>query len=201
MQPQIIEVIYGNKKTFIDLKWSLNKIMKPSITPTQVEHKMGPDDFIVSKTDLKGRITYANRIFLKLGQYPLESLLNTQHNIVRHPDMPRGVYKMLWETLKQGSEFFGFVKNMCANGDYYWVFANVTPDYNVSGQPQGYYSVRRKPSDSALATIKPIYKEMLSIEKRSGAKDGAEKSLAYLNRLLAEKNTNYKDYTLSLFEN
>ena len=175
--------------------------MKPSITPTQVEHTMTADDFIVSKTDLKGRITYANRIFLRIGQYPLDTLLNVQHNIVRHPDMPRGVYKLLWETLKKGDEFFGFVKNMCANGDYYWVFANVTPDFNVSGQPQGYYSVRRKPSDNALAAIKPIYKEMLSIEKRSGAKEGPEKSIAYLNQVLDEKSISYQDYALSLFKN
>jgi len=175
--------------------------MKQSITPTQVEHKMGADDFIVSKTDLKGRITYANRIFMKLGQYPLESLLNTQHNIVRHPGMPRGVFKMLWETLKQGDEFFGFIKNMCANGDYYWVFANVTADLNVNGQLQGYYSVRRQPPESALAIIKPVYQEMLSIEKRLGSKEGPDKSIAYLNQVLDEKSISYQEFALSLFKN
>ena len=175
--------------------------MKPSITPTQVEHKMKANDFIVSKTDLKGRITYANRIFLKLGQYPLDSLLNVQHNIVRHPDMPRGVFKLLWETLKQGDEFFGFIKNMCANGDYYWVFANVTPDSNIAGKLHGYYSVRRQPSEKALAVIKPIYQEMISIEKRLGSKEGPGKSIAYLNEILAEKNISYQDFALDLFKN
>jgi len=175
--------------------------MKATITPTQIEHKMDVDDFIVSKTDLKGRITYANRTFLKIGQYPLGSLLNVQHNIVRHPDMPRGVYKLLWATLKKGDEFFGFIKNMCANGDYYWVFANVTPDSNVDGKLHGYYSVRRQPSERALALMVPIYKEMLTIEKRMGAREGPEKSVAYLNELLAEKDTNYRDFVLDLYKN
>jgi len=163
--------------------------MKPSARPTSLEHKMANNDFIVSKTDLKGHITYANRTLLKIGQYPLNSLLNVQHNIIRHPDMPRGVFKLLWDTLKQGDEFFGFIKNMCANGDYYWLFANVTPDSNIDGKLHGYYSVRRQPPEKAL-----------SIEKRLGAKEGPEKSIMYLNQILAEQNVSYRDFSLNLFK-
>ncbi len=175
--------------------------MKPSITPTNREHKMAENDFIVSKTDTKGRITYANRIFMKMAQYPEEKLLNVQHNIIRHPDMPRGVFKLLWDTIKQEQEFFGFVKNLSADGSFYWVFANITPDYDSSGKVTGYYSVRRQPSEEAIRAVTPIYQEMLAIEKRSGAKEGPDKSIAYLVQFLADNKTSYQDLALSLYNN
>lgn len=175
--------------------------MKRSITPTSVEHKMALDSIIVSKTDLKGRITYANRTFMTLSEYSIEDLINIQHNIIRHPDMPRAVFKLLWSTLKQGNEFFGFVKNMCANGDCYWVFANVTIDYDLNGKPRGYYSVRRQPSDKSVAIISNIYEEMLAIEKKAGTQSGMDKSLAYLNEFLAGNGISYNDYILDLYNN
>ncbi len=161
---------------------------------------MADNDFIVSKTDVKGRITYANRIFMKMAQYPEADLLDIQHNIIRHPDMPRGVFKFLWDTIKQKKEFFGFVKNLCANGDYYWVFANITPDYGSDGQVKGYYSVRRKPSENAIKAVTPLYKEMLTIERQSGTKEGPEKSIAYLKQFLADNKTSYQDLVLNLYK-
>ena len=89
---------------------------------------MRDEDFIVSKTDAKGRISYSNRIFMEFAGYAEHELLGVQHNIVRHPDMPRAVFKVMWETLQAGQEFFGYVKNMASDGSFYWVFANVTPD-------------------------------------------------------------------------
>ncbi len=154
--------------------------MKHKITPKNNERRLGDDDFIVSKTDAAGRITYANRIFMEIAGYPEHELLGMQHNIIRHPDMPRGVFRFMWDTLKAGNEFFGFAKNLCADGSYYWVFANITPDYDRNGKLQGYYSVRRKPPQSALEVLLPIYKEMLSIEKNSSAKEAPEQSLMYL---------------------
>jgi PAS domain S-box-containing protein len=154
--------------------------MKLNITPNNQQRSLGENDFIVSKTDSSGRITYANRIFMDIAGLSESELLNTQHNIIRHPDMPRGAFRLLWNTLKSGNEFFGFVKNLCANGNYYWVFADITPDIDKEGALQGYYSVRRKPPQSALDTLIPIYDEMLAIEKRSSTKDGPDKSIAYL---------------------
>jgi len=173
--------------------------MKPSITPTNIEHKMSENDFIVSKTDLKGRLTYVNRIFMRMAQLSEIELLNVQHNVIRHPDMPRGVFRFLWNTLKQEEEFFGFVKNMCANGDYYWVFANITPDRGLNGDIKGYYSVRRQPPKNAIQTIIPLYAEMLAIEKRAGPKEAPDKSIAYLQQFLADNNTSYRDLVLNLF--
>ncbi len=166
--------------------------MKPGITPNNHEKKLGDEDFIVSKTDTAGRITYANRIFMEIAGYPEHELLGIQHNITRHPDMPRGVFRFMWDTLKAGDEFFGFAKNLCADGGYYWVFANITPDYDRNGKLQGYYSVRRNPPRSALEVLTPIYREMLAIEKRSSAKDAPDQSLAYL--LDQVKQTGAKSY-------
>ena len=166
--------------------------MKLSITPTHHERKLGENDFIVSKTDKTGRISYANRIFMDICGFPESDLLGVQHNIIRHPDMPRGVFRFMWDTLKAGDEFFGFAKNICADGGFYWVFANITPDYDKNGALTGYYSVRRKPPESALNILIPVYKEMLAIEKRSSTKDAPSKSIAYLTDVV--QSTGAKSY-------
>ncbi len=175
--------------------------MKPNIRPTSQEYKLGNDDFIVSKTDISGRITYANRIFMQIAGYSESELLGQQHNIIRHPDMPRGVFRFLWDTIKSGEEFSGFVKNMSADGGFYWVFANVTPDYDRYGKLQGYYSVRRTPPQSAIETISSIYKEMLLIEKQSSTKEGPDKSIAYLVDVVQQSGArNFTKMMLDLYK-
>lgn len=175
--------------------------MKPGITPTQVERRLGDDDFIVSKTDTTGRITYANRIFMEIAGYPEHELIGVQHNIIRHPDMPRGVFRFMWNTLKAGDEFFGFAKNMSADGGFYWVFANITPDYDSDGKLQGYYSVRRNPPRSALEILTPIYQEMLAIEKQSSTKEAPDKSLEYLVNVVQQTGAkSYDSLVLSLYK-
>ncbi|THF56923.1 PAS domain S-box protein [Pseudothauera rhizosphaerae] len=141
------------------------------------------DEQIVSKTDLKGRITYANRAFMRICDYAEPELLGVQHNIVRHPDMPRGVFQMMWETLQAGQEFFGFVKNLTANGDHYWVFANVTPDREAGREVVGYFSVRRRPSARGVQAAARLYAEMLAAERGAGPARAMEASRA----LLAER--------------
>lgn len=175
--------------------------MKPNITPTNYERKLAQEDFIVSKTDTTGRITYANRIFMEIAGYPECELLGVQHNLIRHPDMPRGVFRFMWDTLKAGEEFFGFAKNLCADGGFYWVFANITPDYDKDGQLQGYYSVRRNPPRSAIEVLAPIYKEMLAIEKQSSSKEAPDKSLAYLVDVVKQTGAkSYDNLVLSLYK-
>lgn len=175
--------------------------MKHKITPNNNRRDLGDNDFIVSKTDIKGRITYANRIFMDIAGFPESELLGIQHNIIRHPDMPRGVFKFMWDTIKAGDEFFGFAKNLCADGGYYWVFANITPDYDKSGKLKGYYSVRRKPPQSALDVLIPVYKEMIAIEKRSSVKDAPANSIAYLVDVVTQSGANsYNSLVLSLYK-
>jgi PAS domain S-box-containing protein len=172
--------------------------MKPEITPINHEVTLSDNEFIVSRTDLKGLVTYVNRTFMSISGYPESYLLGKQHNLIRHPDMPRGVFKLLWNTLQQKKEFFAYVKNLCIEGSYYWVFAHITPDYDLTGQVRGYYSVNRKPSPYAISAITPIYQKMLEIENKSNANDATTRSLAYLNKILASLNTTYCHLMLSL---
>lgn len=167
---------------------------KNSITPTNDEKVMGENDFIVSKTDTKGIITYCNQIFMDMAGYNEDELLGKNHNIIRHPDMPKVAFKLAWDLIKSGNEFFGFVKNLRSNGGYYWVFANITPDYDEQGKIVGYTSVRRKPNPSAIATIAPIYKELIRLESSGGMQASGE----FLGNFLNEKGITYDELVLSL---
>jgi PAS domain S-box-containing protein len=172
--------------------------MKRDITPTSRERVMRDEDFIVSKTDAKGRITYCNRIFMEFAGYPEADLLGQQHNIVRHPDMPRAVFKMMWETLQAGQEFFGYVKNLSSDGSFYWVFANVTPTLNARGEIVGYFSVRRKPRADAIAAVVPLYHEMLAREKAAGSKEAISVSRVLLEDQLQQGGVSYDEFVLAL---
>jgi PAS domain S-box-containing protein len=159
---------------------------------------MREDDFIVSKTDLKGRITYGNRIFIEFSGYTEKELLGTQHNIIRHPDMPRAVFKLLWDTIQNKRECNAYVKNMAKDGSFYWVFTNVTPNFDRDGNVIGYFSVRRKPKASGVKTATGLYQAMLAAEQRAGAKDAIATSTRILTDLLAEKGLSYDELVLAI---
>ena len=175
--------------------------MKRQITPTQNQRHLGANELITTKTDQKGCITYANRNFMRISGFSEPELLGVQHNIIRHPDMPRGLFKLMWNHLKQGSEFSGFFKNLCANGDYYWVFANVSPDYDKNKQLHGYYSVRSRPTQSAINIVNPIYQAMLGIEKEGSTQSGLSSSVTHLNDVVARSGArNYNSFILGLYK-
>jgi len=158
-----------------------------------VEHSFSADEVIVSKTDLQGRITYANDIFISMSGYTEQELLGQPHNILRHPHMPRCVFKFLWDRIAQGHEVFAYVVNRSKNGDHYWVFAHITPCYGANGSIVGYHSTRRVPLPKALEAVKPLYANLLAIEERSSdRKQGAEQSLAALVDVV--KNAGFADY-------
>ena len=170
------------------------------ISLTGVERMFGRDEIIVSKTDLKGRITYANKVFIRLAGYTEEELLGAPHSIVRHPDMPRCVFKLLWDTIGTGKEIFAYVINKSKNGDHYWVFAHVTPNFNASGQITGYHSSRRVANRRILnEVIIPLYKNLCEEERRhSNAKDGMARGGEMLAALLKEKGAAYDELVFSL---
>jgi PAS domain S-box-containing protein len=172
--------------------------MKNKIEPTQQERLMRDDDFIISKTDLKGRITYCNRIFIEFSGYAEQELLGAQHNIIRHPDMPRGVFKFLWDTLGAQKECFAYVKNMSKDGGFYWVLANVTPNLDTQGVAEGYFSVRRKPGRGAVSALSDVYKLMLDEERRAGPRDACDASIAFLTSVLNQKGVSYEKFILSI---
>lgn len=172
--------------------------MKNATEPTQHERVMREDDFLVSKTDMKGRIVYGNQIFIEFSGYAEHELLGSQHNIVRHPDMPRGVFKFLWDCILARKECFAYVKNMSKDGGFYWVFANVTPSVNQKGELEGFFSVRRKPRPQAVAVVSQLYRKMLEIEEKAGTKDASDASIAFLTSVLAEKGVSYESFILSI---
>lgn len=159
-----------------------------------------PEEIIVSKTDLKGRIMYANRVFIDISGYTEEELLGQPHSILRHPDMPRCVFKALWDTIQAGSEIFAYVINKCKNGDHYWVFAHVTPTYGADGQIAGYHSNRRVPDPEIVqGTIVPLYQALLAEEaKFANRKEGMEAGGQLLGSVLKEKGMEYDELIFTL---
>ncbi len=131
---------------------------------TGVERTFGTDEIIVSKTDTRGRIIYANDVFQRVADYTERQLLGQPHNIIRHPDMPRCVFKLLWDTIAAGKEIFAYVKNLARNGDHYWVLAHVTPTFDAAGTIVSYHSSRRCPRRDAVAKAEELYRELLAIE-------------------------------------
>ena len=169
--------------------------MRPKIKPINVEREVPSDEFLVSKTDKKGIIKYANITFIKISGYSEEELIGKPHNIVRHPDMPRAVFKLLWNTIEKGEEFWGYVKNMAKDGSYYWVFAHVTPSYDLEGKEIiGYTSDRRKPRKDAVERINKIYKDMLEAEKTGGIEAGIKK----LQEILEKEGKDYAEFVFTL---
>lgn len=157
------------------------------------------DEIIVSKTDLRGVITYANDVFQRVSGYREAELLGQPHNIIRHPDMPACVFKLLWDTLKSGDEIFAYVLNLARDGSGYWVFAHVTPSYDTSGQITGYHSNRRVPYQDALAKVKPFYADLLALERKAPNKQaGIAAGLAAVNQLLAGSQLDYAQFVFSL---
>ena len=139
--------------------------MRTNLPVTNHEIELRDDTLIVSKTNLKGQITYINKDFLEISGFAEDELIGEPHNIVRHPDMPPEAYADLWDTLKAGRPWTGMVKNRCKNGDYYWVVANATP-ITEAGRITGYMSVRRKAPRRQIEEAESIYRQFR--ENRQG---------------------------------
>ncbi len=154
------------------------------------ERVMKEEDFIISKTDTSGKITYCNEIFMYMAVMTEKQLLGKPHSIIRHPDMPKAVFKSLWDKIQNNEEIFAYVKNLSSDGSFYWVFANVTASHDNNGKIIGYYSVRRKPNPQAIETIKPLYAEMLRIEKNNSV----NASMEYLTDILKKEGISYDEF-------
>jgi PAS domain S-box-containing protein len=163
-----------------------------AIKAIKKEKAFNTDVLLVTKTDLKGKITYANRAFMDIVDMDEKTLIGAPHNIIRHPDMPKIIFKYLWDYLHSGKEIHAYVKNICADGSFYWVMANITPSF-FHGKIVGYHSARRKPTKEALDIIIPLYEKLLQAEK-SGGINASEK---ILNTLLKSKGVEYDEFILS----
>lgn len=163
------------------------------------ERMLGEDDLIVSKTDLRGYIIYANDVFLDIAEYQLRELVGKPHSIVRSRAMPRAAFKLVWDKLTSGKEVFAYVVNRTGKGNHYWVFAHMTPSFNAAGEITGYHSNRRKPSAKAIAAISKIYDAVLAEEaKHKNGKQSLAAGYDLLNRLIDKTGMDYDEFVLSL---
>lgn len=167
---------------------------------TGQEKTFDADDIIVSKTDLTGKITYGNRTFYRMAGIDENGCIGVQHNLIRHPDMPRAVFELLWNTLKSGAEIFAYVLNRSANGDHYWVFAHITPSYDLAGNASGYHSNRRVPNRQVVDNhIIPLYKDLLAVEKSAASpREGLEASYKAVTDLLDKNKLGFNEFMFSL---
>ncbi len=153
-------------------------------TPIDKEIKLDPKKYIVSETDAKGKITYCNDYFMEVSGYSEKELIGKPHSIVRHPDMPKVVFKLLWETISKGKNINAVVKNLAKDGRYYWIFTEFESRKNQdTGEIIGYHADRKSISPHVLEIIADLYAKLLEIEK----KDGVEASENYLVEFLKER--------------
>lgn len=173
---------------------------RPSVTLTGREVLFADEEIIVSKTDPKGRITYANQVFQRVSGYSERELLGAPHSLIRHPAMPRGVFKLLWDTIEGGRECFAYVINRARSGDHYWVFAHVTPSYDPRTDALvGYHSNRRTADRRAVRAIEPVYAAVRDVEARHASPTAAAAAgAAFVGEFLAKQGVSYDEYVFSL---
>jgi len=159
-------------------------------TPTDIEIKVNKHKMIVSKTDVKGKIIYGNEYFCELSGYKESELIGSPHNIIRHPDMPKAIFHLMWEHLKAGRNIMAVVKNMAKNGDYYWVTTDFDSIKDKYGYTQYYMAYRQAAQPHVVEEMEKLYQKLIVIEKRHDMKA----SIAYLEALLEEKNMNYDQF-------
>jgi len=165
--------------------------MKKSYRPIPIdkEIKLNSKKIIVSKTDKTGKILYANDYFCEVSGYKLDELLGISHNILRHPDMPRAIFYLMWQSIKNGKNITALIKNLAKSGEYYWVTTDFEHYKNDKGEITSYIAFRRPATKKAVEAIEDLYSSLLLIEKSSGL----EASLVYLQGYLDERHTTYNE--------
>lgn len=170
--------------------------MEVKNTPTIIDKEVVWDKSktIMSKTDKFGTIEYANDVFVDVCGYEDYELVGKPHNIIRHPDMPKVVFKVLWDNLKQGNNFHAIVKNLAKSGRYYWVVTDFDISKNEAGEITHYFARRKAVPAEVVAKVEPLYKKLLQIEEASGM-EGSEK---YLIGFLEEQGKDYVEFLKDL---
>ncbi|NPA52476.1 MAG: PAS domain-containing protein [Aquificae bacterium] len=158
------------------------------IIPQNIESPFEKDEMFFSTTNPKGKILSGNQIFIRTSKYKEEEIINQPHNIVRHPDMPKIIFKLLWDYIQAGKPIVAYVKNMAKDGSYYWVLATVLPIFDEEGNILKYLSIRIKPETEYFKIAKKLYKKLKEIEEIDGIEASYEYLIKELNKL------GFKDY-------
>ncbi len=164
-------------------------------TPKDTEITISPKKTIVSRTDEKGIIRFVNDYFMEIAGYKENELVGFAHNVIRHPDMPKIIFKLLWDELKKGNDMRAIIKNLAKDGRYYWVITNFHTLYDEDGKIIGYYARRKAVPQYVKEEVTKLYKTLSALEEQGGM----EASEKYLKQWLNEHNTTYQDYVESLF--
>jgi PAS domain S-box-containing protein len=172
----------------------MNKLVRP--TPLDREIKLDPSKVIMSKTNPKGIIEYANDYFMDICGYEEYELMGQPHNVIRHPDMPKVIFKLMWERLHKGENIYALVKNLAKDGRFYWVLTSFETKYNDEGEIISHYARRKAAPGNAVFQIEKLYKTLKAIEERQNP-ETAEK---YFYGLLEEKGIDYDTFILKLLE-
>ncbi len=135
----------------------------PKIRPKLQERAFKPSELFFSTTDKRGVIRYGNEVFCRIAAYPLAEMVGKPHNIIRHPDMPRAAFRLVWDYLERGRTVAAYVKNMASDGCYYWVLALIMP------AEDGYLSIRMKPSSEVFSAVQGAYVQVLAAEQQAEA--------------------------------
>ncbi|MFT5836284.1 MAG: PAS domain S-box-containing protein [Sulfurimonas sp.] len=155
------------------------------------EIKLSQKRYIVSKTDRKGIIEYGNDYFVEISGYSEAELIGQPHSIVRHPDMPKIAFKLMWDRIDQGKNFMAVVKNLAKDGSYYWVVTDFEPKVDpITNEIISHTAFRKAAPQKAIDTMIPIYAKLLDIEKEGGM----QASEKYLRAFLDENNTTYDNF-------
>lgn len=162
--------------------------------PMDKEINLDPKKTIMSKTDAKGVIEYANDYFIEISGYEEFELMGQPHNIIRHPDMPKTVFKVLWDSLNKGENIHALVKNLAKDGRYYWILTNFEFKYDNEGNIQSYYAKRKAAPRNAIYEIEKLYYTLRNIENRQGM----QTALNYLNGLLEDRKMTFNQYILNI---
>ncbi len=166
--------------------------------PNNHEIKLSPKRYIVSKTDAKGIIEYGNDYFVEISGYTEAELIGKPHSIVRHPDMPKVVFKMMWDRINKAQNIMAVVKNMAKDGSYYWVVTEFEPKVDpISNEIISHTAFRKAAPQKAIEVMEPIYQKLLEIE-HDGGMEASEK---YLRGFLEEKKVTYDDFIDDLVGN
>jgi hypothetical protein len=140
-------------------------------------------------------------VFLRVSAYTRDEVIGQPHNLIRHPEMPRAVFALLWDTLARGQELFAYIDNLAADGASYWVLAHVTPSYDAGGRVVGYHSNRRRPAPRAVDRLRPLYRQLLAEERRHPtARAAVDASSALLGELVAAQAPSYEDFIWSVID-
>ncbi len=164
--------------------------------PIDKEIPLDPYKTIMSKTDGKGIIEFANDYFMEISGYKEWELMGQPHNVIRHPDMPKVIFKILWERLEQGKNIHAVVKNLAKDGRYYWVITDFKTTYDEYGAPLAHYSRRKAIPENVKVFFEDLYQKLCKIEEAGGM----EASRAYLSGLLEDAGLSYDEFILHLFD-